>query len=331
MSAFIKAVSYYLPRTILSNEEISRNFPEWSTEKIAQKVGITERHIAGKNETAGDMAVLAAEKLFSEHHVNRKDIDFLILCTQSPDYFLPSTSCILQNKLGLKTTIGAFDFNLGCSGYIYGLAVAKGLIVAGIAKNVLLLTSETYTKYLHPLDKGNQTIFGDAATATLISTNGWGEIGEFVLGTDGAGANDLIVKTGAARHPQPRNDMMLDEGGNPVSSDYLYMNGGEIFTFTIEKVPSLVQNTLSQNKLLLSDIDWFILHQANRYILEFLRKKLDIPAEKYYLNMEKTGNTVSSTIPIALVDSGKVIAISKNILLAGFGVGLSWGATIIKC
>ena len=331
MSAFIKAISYYLPRTILYNEEISRNFPEWSTEKIAQKVGITERHIAGKNETAGDMAALAAEKLFSEHHVNRKDIDFLILCTQSPDYFLPSTSCILQNKLGLKTTIGAFDFNLGCSGYIYGLAVAKGLIVAGIAKNVLLLTSETYTKYLHPLDKGNQTIFGDAATATLISTNGWGEIGEFVLGTDGAGANDLIVKTGAARDPQPRNDMMLDEGGNPVSSDYLYMNGGEIFTFTIEKVPSLVQNTLSQNKLLLSDIDWFILHQANRYILEFLRKKLDIPAEKYYLNIEKTGNTVSSTIPIALVDSEKVIAISKNILLAGFGVGLSWGATIIKC
>lgn len=141
MKAYIKAVSYYLPRTILSNEEISRNFPEWSTEKIAQKVGITERHIAGKNETAGDMAVLAAEKLFSEHHVNRKDIDFLILCTQSPDYFLPSTACILQNKLGLKTTIGAFDFNLGCSGYIYGLAVAKGLIVAGIAKNVLLLTS----------------------------------------------------------------------------------------------------------------------------------------------------------------------------------------------
>lgn len=331
MKAYIKAVSYYLPRTILSNEEISRNFPEWSTEKIAQKVGITERHIAGKNETAGDMAVLAAEKLFSEHHVNRKDIDFLILCTQSPDYFLPSTSCILQNKLGLKTTIGAFDFNLGCSGYIYGLAVAKGLIVAGIAKNVLLLTSETYTKYLHPLDKGNQTIFGDAATATLISTNGWGEIGEFVLGTDGAGANELILRSGAARHPLLYDDTHWDEGGNPVSSDYLYMNGGEIFTFTIEKVPSLVQNTLSQNKLLLSDIDWFILHQANRYILEFLRKKLDIPAEKYYLNMEKTGNTVSSTIPIALVDSEKVIAISKNILLAGFGVGLSWGATIIKC
>ena len=331
MSAFIKAISYYLPQEVLSNEDISRNFPEWSTEKIAQKVGIKERHIAGKNETAGDMAFQAAEKLFSEHHIDRRDIDFIILCTQSPDYFLPSTSCVLQNKLGLRTNIGAFDFNLGCSGYIYGLAVSKGLIVAGIAENVLLLTSESYTKYLHPLDKGNQTIFGDAATATLISTNGWGEIGKFVLGTDGAGANDLIIKSGATRHPHPYNDLYIDEGGNPISSDHLYMNGGEIFTFTIEKVPALISETLSKNQLVQTDISWYILHQANKYILDFLRKKMTIPVEKYYLDMEKVGNTVSSTIPIALYNSLNKITKSNNILLAGFGVGLSWGATIIKC
>lgn len=331
MKAFIKAISYYLPQEVLSNEDISRNFPEWSTEKIAQKVGITERHIAGREETAGDMAFHAAEKLFSEHHINRQDIDFVILCTQSPDYFLPSTSCVLQNKLGLSTNIGAFDFNLGCSGYIYGLAVSRGLIAAGIAKNVLLLTSETYTKYLHPLDKGNQTIFGDAATATLVSTNGWGEIGEFVLGTDGAGANDLIIKSGATRHPLPYNDLYVDEGGNPISSDYLYMNGGEIFTFTIEKVPALMHETLLKNKLAQSDIDMYVLHQANKYILDFLRKKMAIPAERYYLNMEKVGNTVSSTIPIAICNSMDKISKYNNILLAGFGVGLSWGATIIKC
>lgn len=332
MSAFIKAISYYLPQEVLSNEDISRNFPEWSTEKIAQKVGITERHIAGKDETAGDMAFLAAEKLFSEHHIDRQDVDFVILCTQSPDYFLPSTSCVLQNKLRLRTNIGAFDFNLGCSGYIYGLAIAKGLIIAGIAKNVLLLTSETYTKYLHPLDKGNQTIFGDAATATLVSTNGWGEIGEFVLGTDGAGAENLIVKSGATRHPHPYNDLYIDEGGNPISSDHLYMNGGEIFTFTIEKVPALISETLLKNKLIHSEIALYVLHQANKYILDFLRKKMSISPEKYYLNMERVGNTVSSTIPIALVNSmAKLSKNNNNILLAGFGVGLSWGATIIKC
>ena len=329
--AFIKAISYYLPERVVTNEELVKEFPEWSVDKVAAKVGVESRHLAGEAETAGDMAEKAAQKLFEEYNINPSEIDFIILCTQSPDYFLPSTSCVLQNKLGLKTNIGAFDFNLGCSGYIYGLAVSKGLIAAGIAKNVLLLTSETYTKYLHPLDKGNQTIFGDAATATLVSTNGWGEIGEFVLGTDGAGANDLIIKSGATRHPHLYNDLYIDEGGNPISSDHLYMNGGEIFTFTIEKVPALIHGTLSKNQLVQTDISLYILHQANKYILDFLRKKMSIPTERYYLNMEKVGNTVSSTIPIALCDSMENVSNSNNILLAGFGVGLSWGATIIKC
>ena len=331
MSAYIKAISYYLPEKVLSNEDISRQFPEWPTAKIAQKVGIIERHISAGNETAGDMALHAAEKLFAEHPINKNDVDFLILCTQSPDYFLPSTSCVVQDKLGLRKDIGAFDYNLGCSGYVYGLAVAKGLIVAGIANNVLLLTSETYTKYIHPQDKGNQTIFGDAASATLVSRDGWGEIGDFVLGTDGSGADELIVKSGASRHPLSYNDTQFDDGGNPISSDHLYMNGGEIFTFTIEKVPMLINQTLSKNKLIRSDIDLYVLHQANKYILDFLRKKIEIPEEKFYLNMEHVGNTVSSTIPIALADSTSRISTPYNILLAGFGVGLSWGATIIKC
>ena len=331
MSAYIKAISYYLPEKVLSNEDISRQFPEWPTAKIAQKVGIVERHISAENETAGDMALHAAEKLFAEHPINKNDVDFLILCTQSPDYFLPSTSCVVQDKLGLRKDIGAFDYNLGCSGYVYGLAVAKGLIVAGIANNVLLLTSETYTKYIHPQDKGNQTIFGDAASATLVSRDGWGEIGDFVLGTDGSGADELIVKSGASRHPLSYNDTQFDDGGNPISSDHLYMNGGEIFTFTIEKVPMLINQTLSKNKLIRSDIDLYVLHQANKYILDFLRKKIEIPEEKFYLNMEHVGNTVSSTIPIALADSTSRISTPYNILLAGFGVGLSWGATIIKC
>lgn len=330
MSAYIKAISYYLPKQILSNEDINYQFPEWPTEKIAQKVGIVERHIAGDNETAGDMALRAAEKLFEEHHIDRSDIDFVILCTQSPDFFLPSTACVLQDKLQLRTDIGAFDFNLGCSGYIYGLAMAKGLIVGGIAKNVLLLTSETYTKYIHTKDKGNKTIFGDAATATLVAENGWGEIGEFVLGTDGSGAEHLIVKSGASKHPSKYDDLHWDENGNPISSDHLFMNGGEIFTFTIEKVPTLISQTLLKNNLTHSDINLFVMHQANKYILEFLRKKMNIPAEKYYLNMENVGNTVSSTIPIALAEGMDNLAKANKVLLAGFGVGLSWGATILE-
>lgn len=330
MNAFIKAISYYTPNQILSNEDLVREFPEWTVEKVASKVGIHQRHIAPAEETAGDMAMKAAEKLFSEHKIDRNDVDFLLLCTQSPDYFLPSTACILQDKLGLRQDIGAFDFNLGCSGFVYGLSVAKGLIAARIAKNILLLTSETYTKYLHPKDKGNRTIFGDAASATLISTTGFAEIGDFVLGTDGSGYEQLIVKSGASRTPQALNDIQFDENNNPTSSDHLFMNGPDIFTFTIERVPTMVRGLLEKSGLTKDDIHLFIPHQANLYILEFLRKKMKIEKDKYYINLANFGNTVSSTIPIALYEANKEGLLQGNILLAGFGVGLSWGGTILK-
>lgn len=330
MSAYIKAISYYTPNQVLSNEDLVRDFPEWTVEKVASKVGIYQRHIASADETAGDMALKAAEKLFVEHQIDREDVDFVLLCTQSPDYFLPSTACVLQDKLGLRQNIGAFDFNLGCSGFVYGLSLAKGLIAAGIAKNVLLLTSETYTKYLHPKDKGNRTIFGDAASATLVSTIGYAEIGEFIFGTDGAGYEQLIVKSGASRSPQVLNDVQFDENGNPTSSDHLFMNGPDIFTFTIERVPTMVRDLLEKSGLSKDDIDLFVPHQANLYILEFLRKKMKIEREKYYINIANVGNTVSSTIPIALYESRKENILHGNVLLAGFGVGLSWGATILK-
>lgn len=161
--AFIKAINYYLPEKVVTNEELLKEFPEWSVDKVAAKVGIDSRHVADENETAGDLAEKAARKLFEEHNIDPKSIDFLLLCTQSSDHFLPSTACILQDRLGIPTTAGAFDYNLGCSGCVYGMAVAKGLIAGGIAKNVLLLTAETYNKYLHPSDKSNRSIFGDAA------------------------------------------------------------------------------------------------------------------------------------------------------------------------
>ena len=330
MKVYIKAISYYIPQQVLSNENLIKEFPEWTVEKVASKVGINTRYISSSDETAGDMALKAAEQLFTEHDIERHDVDFILLCTQSPDYFLPSTACILQDKLGLRQDIGAFDFNLGCSGFVYGLSVAKGLIAAGIAKNVLLLTSETYTKYLHPKDKGNRTIFGDAASATLISTTGFAEIGDFVLGTDGAGYEQLIVRTGAARTPQALNDIQFDENNNPLSSDHLFMNGPDIFTFTIERVPTMVRDLLEKSGLNKEDINLFVPHQANLYILEFLRKKMKIEKDKYYINLANFGNTVSSTIPIALYEALKENKLHGNILLAGFGVGLSWGATVIK-
>ena len=328
--AFIKQVAYCLPDTVVSNEAIVEEFPEWSVEKIIEKVGVKQRHVAAKGETASDLAEKAANKLFDEGNIDRNIIDFVILCTQSPDYFMPSTACVLQDRLGLRKDIGAFDFNLGCSGYVYGLAIAKGPIAGGMAENVLLLTSETYNKYLHPRDKGNRTIFGDAATATLVSTEGIAEIGDFELGTDGGGANNLIVKSGASRMPERQNDLAYDKNGNPVSSDFLYMNGAQIFVFTQRMVPKVIGDVLAKNQLEREDIDLFVLHQANRYMLDFLRKKMAIPEDRFYVYMENVGNTVSNTIPICLVEAQKENRLKGNVLLCGFGVGYSWGAVVLK-
>jgi len=222
------------------------------------------------------------------------------------------------------------DFNLGCSGFVYGLSLAKGLVLGGIAKNVLLLTSETYNKHLHPKDKSNRTIFGDAAAACLVSNEGWAEIGNFSLGTDGSGAENLMVKTGGMRYKEKANDLTFDENDNPASSDYLYMNGSEILSFTLEAVPLLVADTLQKNSMQQADIDLFVFHQANKYILNFLRKKIKIEEEKFYYYIENVGNTVSSTIPIALYEAKKENKLTGNILLAGFGVGYSWGGVILK-
>ena len=330
--ACIKAISYYLPKRVVTNEDLIGEFPEWSVDKVAKKVGVMSRHVASKEETAGDMAGKAALKLFEEYSVSPKEIDFVLLCTQSPDYFLPSTACVLQDRLGIPTSAGALDYNLGCSGCIYGMAMAKGLIAAGIAKNVLLLTAETYNKYLHPSDKSNRSIFGDGASACLISTEGFAEIGEFVLGTDGSGANNLIVKTGAARHKVATGNYVEDDEGHVWYDDYLYMNGGAIFNFTLDAVPTMMKEVLAKNCLEESKIDYYVFHQANKFMLNTIRKVCMLPKDNFYVNLETTGNTVSSTVLIGLKDciDDKTIKSGDNVMIAGFGVGLSWGGTVLK-
>lgn len=332
MNAYIKSISYYLPEREMTNEELLKEFPEWDAVKVASKIGVRSRRLAASDETAGDLAEKAALKLFEEHHVKPEEIDFLMLCTQSPDYHLPSTACILQHRLGIPVSSGAFDYNLGCSGCIYGLALAKGLIMAGIAKNVLVLTAETYNKYIHPQDKGNRSIFGDGAAACLVSTDGVAQIGDFALGTDGSGAGNLIVETGCSRFPHKANDYRIDEEGHIQSSDYLYMNGGAIFNFTLETVPVLVKQVLEKNKVEKDEVDYFLFHQANKMMLDAIRKVCLIPEERFYINLETTGNTVSSTVMIGLkdcMDNGTLHA-GMNVMITGFGVGLSWAGTMLK-
>lgn len=329
--AYIKALSYYLPEKVITNEELLKEFPEWSVEKVAQKVGVNSRHLAAPDETAGDMAEKAARKLFAEHGISPSEIDFVMLCTQSPDYFLPSTACILQDRLGIPTSAGAFDYNLGCSGCIYGMALAKGLVVAGIAKNVLLLTAETFSKYIHPQDKSSRSIFGDGAAACLISTEGFAEIGEFVFGTDGSGANNLIVKTGSSRQKESTGLFVEDEEGHVCHDDYLYMNGSAIFNFTLDAVPPMMNKILENNGLDKDMIDYYIFHQANKFMLDTIRKVCVIPKDKFYVDLSETGNTVSSTVLIGLKEciDKKIVKAGDKIMVAGFGVGLSWGGCIL--
>lgn len=321
MSVRINQIEYYLPDKIISNSDLAKEFPEWDADKIEEKVGIRSRHISSGDETALDMAYKAGEKLLLQ--IDRSTVDFIILCTQSPDYFLPTSACILQDRLKLRKNIGAFDFNLGCSGYVYGLGIVKGLINSNLAKKVLLITSETYSKHIHQSDKGSRSIFGDGATATLLEKSEEEGIHEFIFGTDGSGMNNLIVKRGGMRYEQTNNCNDPD--------NCLFMNGPEIFNFTLDVIPDLVKKTLELNNLRNEDINYYIFHQANKFMLDYLRKKLKVDTGIFYNNLLTTGNTVSSTIPIAIKDclDNKLIKCNDKVMIAGFGVGYSWGATII--
>lgn len=338
MKASVTAISYYLPAKLLKNEELAAKFTDWTANKIRDKTGIEERHIAGADECSSDLAVHAGKKLLESNICPSEEIDFLLLCTQSPDYFLPSTACVVQNRLGLPITCGALDFNLGCSGFVYGLGLAKGLIETGQARNVLLITAETYSKFIHENDRSVRTIFGDAAAATLVqampldSNASVDTIGPFVYGTDGRGAKNLIVPVGGMRQRRPDpSDATVDEFGNERTSSHLYMNGGEIFSFTLRSVPAAVNELLQIARMGFDDFDWIVFHQANLYMLDHLKKKLKVPAEKFVIAIEQIGNTVSASIPIAIADlaaSGR-LRDGQRVMLVGFGVGYSWAATII--
>ncbi|MBV8135453.1 MAG: ketoacyl-ACP synthase III [Deltaproteobacteria bacterium] len=333
---YIRAIDTYLPEQVLSTADLAQEFPEWSVEKIDKKTGIRERHIAGPDECSSDLAVAAARNLFASGACRPDDIDFVLMCTQSPDYFLPTTACLVQDRLGIPTSAGALDFNLGCSGYIYGLGLAEGLIATGQAGNVLLLTAETYSKFLHPRDRSVRTIFGDAAAATLISAGDIDEpaIGPFLYGTDGSGGTNLIVPTGAARKARTAESAVAveDDSGNVRSGDNLFMDGAEIFNFTLESVPKAVSGLLAKAGLTVDQIDLFVFHQANQYMLDHLRKRIQLPAEKFLISMAGCGNTVSSTIPIALQSAQREgrLQSGMRLMVVGFGVGYSWGGTLVR-
>lgn len=327
--AYIKAIAYHLPDEIVTNEHLEKEFGEIGM--TAKAVGVDSRRKAAINETASDLAVKAAETLFLENSIKPSEIDFLLFCTQSPDYFMPSASCIIQDRLGIPTTAGAFGYDLGCSGYVYGLAIANSFVESGLAKNVLLLTADTISKYLHPQDK-NLLLFGDAASATLVSTEGMARIGAFERGTDGSGFENIIIRNGGNRHRDKTGNIRTDDNGNVHYDDNFDMDGEAIFNFTVDRIPQLIKSCIEKNDIQKEDINYYIFHQANKYMLNTLRKQNKIQKESFFVDLSDTGNTTSSTVPIGIVKSVKSGNIHKgmNVMVAGFGVGLSWAATILK-
>lgn len=322
MPAVIRAIAYHLPARRVTNADLAAEFPEWSVDKIAAKTGIHERPVAAPGECSSDLAEAAAKALFAENQIDPQSIEFVLFCTQTPDFTLPNSACLLQARLGLPTTAGALDFNLGCSGYVYGLSLARGLVESGQVGNVLLLTGDTYSKLLDPADRSVRTIFGDAGTATLLEKrDGVGGIGPVVFGTDGRGGKNFVAPQGGFRGAARESE------GHRA----LWMNGPEIFNFTLSAVPQAVRAVLDRAQLSLEQIDLVVPHQANEYMLETLRKKLGVPSEKFVVELARFGNTVSGTIPIALACAMQQqrLRAGMKVLLIGFGVGYSWGAAII--
>lgn len=315
----IEAIEYYLPERTITNDFLSRECGI-DSDFLENKIGISTRHIAHPAETPSDMAVAAAEKLISHHKIDRDDIGLLMICTQNPDYRLPTTACIVQHRLRLNTGCIAFDINLGCSGFTYGLCIAGNFIKTGTVEKALIVMVDQYSKTIDYSDKNTAALFGDASSAILLSQaeHGYGVIDQ-VLGTDGSGAENLILRNSAAvRDP--------DKGG------YLYMNGRKILEFSMSAVPDCVKRLLKKNKLGVKDVKHFIFHQANEYMLRKIQKSLGIPDEKMIIDVKDYGNTVSSTIPIALKNLQKRRPLQKGDLLVfvGFGVGYSWGSVLYK-
>lgn len=337
MNAHVSAIAYYLPEHFQSNADLALENPDWDVEKIAEKSGVFGRHIAGDAETAFDLGLKACQRLFTGPGVTGTPdvatVDAIIFCTQSPDYVMPSNAHLLHKALHLGDQVLAFDINLACSGYVYALALGQSLIQSGFAQTLLLVNADTYSKYIGPSDRSVRVLFGDGAAATLLTaTSGPQELRGFELWSRGKDFDRFIIPAGGMRTPKTSTiaDSVADRHGNIRRPDHIHMDGMAIWAFVNSAVPKQIAALLARHHLALSDIDLFAFHQASKMTLDSLTKILKIPPDKVLTNLAKIGNTVSASLPILLkdaLDAGTIRA-GHRVLLAGFGVGLSYASAI---
>lgn len=333
-AVYLHEIDYALGASRVDAEMMQADNPHWDFRRLQRKTGVDSLPVARPGETALDMGVTAAQKLFEENHIKKEAVDGLIFCTESPDHLIPPNSCIAQDRLGLRRDILAFDVGLACSGFTHSLTLTKSLIGSGQLNAVLLLLGDTYSHHIHPQDRSVRPIFGDGVCAALLSAQpGKYELLDCDYGTDGSGYRNFFVESGGARQRQRvENATRLDHSGTMKSRNHIQMDGKAMLDFFSREVPLSIEKLLERNGCELSDIDHFIFHQASTVILERLRLALGIDAERLHQKMHDTGNLVSASVPVALkiVEEEGKIKPDQTILLCGFGAGLSWSSMLLR-
>lgn len=334
MGVYIKHCEYHLPDKKISNKDLAIAHPEWDVEKAGLKSGVINRHISAPDETALDLAIKAVEILFSNNEIEKEQISGIIFCTQSPDYIMPQNSFLIHKHFNFSQDVWSYDYSLACSGFILGISMARGMIETGLAENILLITSETYSKYINPRDRSTNILFGDGAAATIISKCDADSVVDIKISSNGNKFETFYIPAGGSRLPKDETTCIneTDQSGNIKCLEDIHMNGFAVWQFISKNVSKQISNLLSKNNLEVNDIDLFLFHQASKMTLDSLIKMLKIDQDKTFSNIENIGNTVSASIPIALkdaVDAGKLKR-GNLILISGFGVGLSWGSIIMK-
>ena len=330
----ISGLAAAVPGNIIDNYKNTTYFDAESVKDVVDKIGIKERRFADKDTCASDMCFAAAEKLLTDMDIDRTEIDLLVFVSQTPDYKMPATSIILQHRLKLSNSAIAFDINMGCSGFIYGLSTVYSYMQQHSFRKALLLDGETRSRVYSPKDRNTAFLFGDAGVAALIEKDEKYEESIFSLNSDGSRSDLIMIHAGGYRNPssiETLKEKVIDEHGNMRSDEQAYMNGPDVFNFLIREVPKDVKNTLEYAETDKDSIDYFVFHQANDYINSYLAKKLKLDKDKIPMSIEKFGNTSSVSIPLTIAtELQDKLDEKKKVLLCGFGVGLSWATAILN-
>lgn len=329
----ISALAACVPRRVVDNYKYTEFFPEEDVRKVVDKIGVFERRFVDDKTCASDLCFAAAERLFADNNINREEIDLVVFISQTPDYRMPATSILLQDRLGLPNSTIAFDVNLGCSGFIYGLSIVYSFMAQSGLRKALLLDGETRSKVYSPKDRTSAFIFGDAGVAALIERNEKFGDSQFSLNSDGSRGELIMIPGGGYRNmssEETLRERVVDEYGNIRSDEQGYMKGGDVFNFVISEIPKDIKRLFAEAQCDIADVDYYIFHQANSFINNYIAKKMKLDRERIPSTIGKYGNTSSVSVPLTIASELKdKLCGEHRLMLSAFGVGMAWATAIV--